>query len=287
MLVSSSDRFHDALIFMTHIVDTLIGERSAKLQRHPKIWHTIQKYLYPLMGHRQAIELIDSVQGMTGIETFERVSELLQMRITVEGLENLPPTGRAVLMPNHPAGIADGIAVYDAIKSVRPDMAIFANRDAVRCQPGLSEIIIPVEWMDDKRNHSKSKEMVRNMIGAFRDERLVVIFASGRLARPTPFGLIERPWLTTGVGVAQKYDCPIIPVHIKGHNSVLYYFLWFLNTELKDMTLFRELLNKKNQRYTIKIGKAVVSSRPPEELTPALRTFVTQKLRRGITQFTA
>ena len=271
---------------MNHIVDTLIEERALKLRRNPRVWKMVQEYLYPILGYRQAIDLIDHVQGLSGFAVFEHLSKILSMRVTIEGLENVPKDGRAVVMPNHPAGIADGIAVFDAIKTVRQDMMFFANRDAVRCQDNLNEMIIPVEWMEEKRNHSKSKETVRNMVRAFKDDRLIVIFASGRLARPTPIGLIERPWLESGVSLAQKYDCPIVPMHITGHNSALYYLLWFLNAELKDMTLFRELLNKSGQRYHIKVGKPITSSADATVLTPALRKFVTTELKHGRMDFT-
>jgi putative hemolysin len=270
---------------MNHIVDELIEERATKLRQNPHIWRLVQRYVYPIMGYQQTIDLIDDVQGMSGFAVFEHLSQLLKMQITIDGLEHLPNEGRVVLMPNHPAGIADGIAVFDAIKAVRPDMTFFANRDAVRCQEKLSEIIIPVEWMEGKRNHAKSKETVRNMIRAFKDERLIVIFPSGRLARPTPVGLIERQWLVSGVSLAQKYNCPIVPMHITGYNSALYYLLWFLNGELKDMTLFRELLNKSGQRYHMRIGKPINSDTEPTLLTPALRKFVTRRLKRGEVNF--
>ena len=270
---------------MSHIVDTLIEERAIKLRQNPRVWKMVRQYLYPVLGYQQAITLIDEVQGLSGFAVFEHLSKLLSMRVTIEGLEHLPKQGRAVLMPNHPAGIADGIAVFDAIKSVRPDMTFFANRDAVRCQENLHEIIIPVEWMEEKRNHAKSKETVRNMVRAFKDDRLIVIFPSGRLARPTPIGLIERQWMVSGVSLAQKYDCPIVPMHIKGYNSALYYFFWFLNTELKDMTLFRELLNKSGQRYHIQIGEPIRSDTEATLLTPALRKFVTTQLKRGQVKF--
>ncbi len=268
-----------------HIVDMLIEERAEKLRRRPYIWAMVVKHLFPIFGFDKAKALVDHVQGMSGYEVFEHLSGVLNMRVTVEGLHHLPRDGRAVLMPNHPAGIADGIAVFDAIKAVRPDMTFFANRDAVRCQQRLNEIIIPVEWMENKRTHAKSKETVRNMLRAFRDERLIVIFPSGRLARPTPLGLVERPWIASGVGLAQKYNCPIVPMHITGHNSALYYLLWFLNTELKDMTLFRELLNKTNQRYHIQLGAPINSDLHAELLTPMLRRFVTRELKRGNTNF--
>ena len=268
-----------------HIVDTLIEERAEKLRQHPRIWKFIQEHMYPVFGYQDAIDLIDLVQGMSGYDVFEHLSQMLQMQVTVEGLEHLPADGRVVVMPNHPAGIADGIAVFDALKGIRPDMTFFANRDAVRCQERLSEIIIPVEWMEQRRNHAKSKETVRNMLRAFRDERAIVIFASGRLARPTPIGLIEREWLASGVSLAQKYECPIVPMHITGHNSALYYLLWFLNTELKDMTLFRELLNKTNQRYHIRLGAPILSNEDATSLTPKIRSFVVSDLKKGKVEF--
>ncbi|NKB99780.1 MAG: acyltransferase [Pseudomonadales bacterium] len=272
---------------MVHIVDTLIEERAERLRNHPRVWQWVQRNLYPILGYDEAVSLIDFVQNLSGFEVFEHISQTLNMRVTVDGGDNIPKTGRAVIMPNHPAGIADGIAVFDALKEVRPDVAFFANRDAVRCHERMNEILIPIEWMEQRRSHAKTKETVRNMVQAFRDERLVVIFASGRLARPTPIGLIERPWLASGVGLAQKYKCPIVPMHVTGHNSALYYLLWFLNTELKDMTLFRELLNKTNQKYHIRIGEPVLSNEHPETLTPALREFVTKELKYGHTAFQA
>ena len=270
---------------MDHIVDVLIEERATKLRQNRLVWSIVQKYFYPLFGYQQAKSLIDEVQGQSGIETFNYVSELLKLNIQVEGLEHLPSTGRAVLMPNHPVGIADGIAVFDAIKAVRPDAIFFANRDAVRCQPNLEEIIIPVEWMEEKRNHTRSKETVRNMLKAFKAERLVVIFPSGRLARPTIKGLVERPWLASGVSLAQKYNCPIIPMHLQAYNSVLYYLLWGLSTELRDMTLFRELLNKTHQPYRIRLGTAIVSKEDASTLTPKLRDYVVSQLSQGITEY--
>ena len=270
---------------MQHIVDILIEERATKLMQRPKLWSKIQQHIYPYLKYEEAKILIDRVNELEGKEIFDNLGKTLNLNISIIGLEHIPKTGRAVLMPNHPSGIADGIAVYEAIKTVRKDVNFFANRDAIRCAPKLRDIIIPVEWMEDRRDHTKSKETVKSMIQAFKDDKLIVIFPSGRLAKPTPMGLIERPWLTSGVSLAQKFDSPIVPMHIKGSNSLLYYLFWFLNTEIKDMTLFRELLNKVNSKYTMQIGKPIVSTEEPELLTPKIRQYVVSKLNTGVEDF--
>ena len=67
--------------------------------------------------------------------------------------------------------------------------------------------------------------------------------------------------------------------------SNLVYLFWFLNAEIKDMTLFRELLNKVNSRYYIKTGKPISSNEDPETLTPKLRHYVISELKRGNEDF--
>ena len=186
-----------------------------------------------------------------------------------------------MVTPNHPAGIADGIAVYQALKRVRSDLTFLANRDAIRICPGFAELIVPVEWREEERTRAKTRETLRAARTAFESERLVVIFPSGRLARPTPLGLWERPWQATAFALASKHDAPILPMHVTGHNLLLYYFTWFLNREIKDMTLFREVINKRGGSYRLDIGEAFDPDGDPEELAKSVRRFVVYGMRRG------
>ena len=62
--------------------------------------------------------------------------------------------------------------------------------------------------------------------------------------------------------LARKYKAPIIPLRIKARNSILYYVLSAISGELRDITLFYELLNKKRQKFRMKFGTAI----PPEDI---------------------
>ena len=270
---------------MTHIVDTLIAERATNWLRYPKLWQHLQRWLRPLLLYDVACEMADAIAPLSGVETFAYMQRTLALDVSVSGLEHVPRQGLAVVTPNHPAGIADGIAVYEALSRVRDDITFFANRDAIRVCPGLADIIVPVEWRDDARTRAKTRETLRSIRHAFESGRLVVVFPSGRLARPTPFGLRERPWQTTAFVLAQKHDAPVLPMHIHGHNSALYYFFWFCNHELKDMTLFREIINKRGGKYRIAIGQPFQATGDPARLAPALRRFVVRDMRRGARRF--
>ena len=270
---------------MTHIVDTLIEERATNWLRRPRLWQHVQRWMKPLLLYDLARQMADDIAPLSGTETFAYLQRTLAMGVAVAGLENVPRRGVALVTPNHPAGIADGIAVFDALTRVRDDVTFFANRDAIRVCPGLADCIVPVEWRDEERSLAKTRETLKGIRRAFDGGRLIVVFPSGRLARPTPLGLWERPWQATAFALAKKHGAPILPVHIQGHNSALYYLLWFCNRELKDMTLFREVINKRGGRYRIAIGEAFAPAGDPGDLAVALRKFVTRNMRRGERRF--
>src|SRR5690606_947226 len=130
-----------------------------------------------------------------------------------------PQHGSFILTPNHPTGIADGIAVFDALKSRRKDMAIFANSDALRVSAGFRDLIIPVEWREGEKAYGKSRVMLEATARAFSDDRSIVLFPSGRIAYWNQGRLTERPWQTSATVLARRYNVPIVPAHIQARNS--------------------------------------------------------------------
>lgn len=239
-----------------HIVDQLIEERGQTLVKHP-MWPLIRPALYKVLYYDQAVRMANDVAEISGIDCFEYISRLLKLEITVEGKENLPRDGGFILVSNHPTGIADGVAVYDMIKDTRPDLMFFANRDAIRVSQRLSEVIIPVEWRTTEKSHAKSRETLVRTSRAFSDGRAIILFPSGRIAYWAKGQLNERPWQATGVHMAKRYDVPIIPMHMSARNSKLFYLLSHRTPELRDMTVFHELLNKKGQPFKMTIGKPI------------------------------
>ena len=270
---------------MAHIIDILIEERATRLMRHPALWSVLKRGLYPLLLYDTARAMMDIIAPMCGDDAMGYLRETLGMDVSATGLENIPRTGSAVVTPNHPAGIADGIAVYEAMKRVRNDVTFLANRDAIRICPGMTDMIVPVEWRDEARTMAKTRATLREARRAFDQKRLVVIFPSGRLARPTPLGLWERPWQATAFALARKHGLPIVPMHVTGHNSLLYYLTWFVNREIKDMTLFREVINKRGGNYRIDVGESFEPDGDPAELAKSLRRFVVYGMRRGSRRF--
>lgn len=245
-----------------HVVDQLIAERATRLSRHP-LWPAMRPVLYRYFHYDLAVSMADDIAPLAGLDAFDYLSRLLSLELTVQGLENIPKTGGFILAPSHPTGIADGIAVYDLMRPVRTDLSIFANRDALRVAAGFRDLIIPVEWRQGEKSHSKSRDTLEMTAKAFSNGRAVVLFPAGRIAYWNKDKLTERPWQPSFVALAKRYNVPVIPTRITARNSGLFYFLSKYSTELRDMTVFHELLNKKNVSFSITVGKPVA----PEQLT--------------------
>ena len=253
--------------------------------QRPVTWRMLRKLGDGILGYDKAIRMADKIAPMRGHEVFAYMSDLLKLKLSVSGLDYVPKTGATIVTPNHPAGIADGIAVFDALKEIRDDIIFVANRDAIRVSPGLTDTIIPVEWRDELRTATRNRETISALIRAIKNGRMIVIFPSGRLARPTFKGLQERPWQITALNLAQKYEINVLPVHIKGRNTLLYYLSWYINSELKDITIFRELLHKTGQQYKLTIGAPFKVVGDISEQTDTLRSWVMSELKEGQTKF--
>ncbi|KAG1651775.1 hypothetical protein GQR58_026806 [Nymphon striatum] len=143
------------------------------------------------------------------------------------------------------------------MKDHRPDLVFFANRDAIRVNNALSEIIIPVEWRKEEKSMAKSRQTLVQTNNAFKQERAIVLFPSGRIAYWNDGRLTERPWMATAIQMAKRYNVPIIPMNMKARNSGLFYLLAHRNHELRDMTVFHELLNKKNKNFEMTLGAPI------------------------------
>ena len=235
----------------------LIEERCQNL-RKSWAWPLYRAILYPLLKKGEAVRMADDVAPLSATGVMDHVASLLNLDIDIAGLENIPASGRILLAPTHPTGIADGIAIWDAIKARRPDMIFFANRDAIRAAPQLDELLIPVEWVKEKRTRQRSRETLVETRNAFNEDRCVVLFPSGRLAfMDENKVLTEQEWLSSVAIFARKYKTPIVPINVQSRNSWLYYWFWRLNEELRDITLFHELLNKKGKRFQIVVGKPI------------------------------
>ena len=240
-----------------HPIDEIIEERCPKLMSNKYLRSVIKPTIFKIFKYQTAKKITDDISNISGFECFTYLTNLLKFNLDIRNIELVPEHGPIILAGNHPTGLTDGIVMFEVMKDRRPDYTLYANIDMIKLSKGFEDIIIPVDWNDDNKNIGKSKEILKRTKETLNEGKCLLVFPSSRLSKRKGFKLFERPWLNTIVKLSKKYNAPIIPFHMDGHNSLFYYFLDIFNEELKNISLFSELVNKEEFKYTITFGRQI------------------------------
>ena len=240
-----------------HPIDEIIEERCPKLMSKKFLWSAIKPTIFKIFKYKTAKNITDDISDISGFECFNYLTNLLKFNLDIRNIELVPKNGPIILAGNHPTGLTDGIVMFEVMKDRRPDYTLYANIDMIKLSKGFEDIIIPVDWNDDNKNIGKSKEILKRTKETLNEGKCLLVFPSSRLSKRKGFKLFERPWLNTVVKLSKKYNAPIVPFHMDGHNSLFYYFLDIFNEELKNISLFKELVNKEAFKYTITFGHQI------------------------------
>lgn len=266
---------------MREVVDELIHERAPWLRRGGPAVALARRLLNLMLHYERTIRIGETLRPMPAPILMQSLADMIARHVELTGLENLPAEGRALVICNHPTGIADGIVLYGALAKRRPDLFFFANADALRVMPQLEELIAPVEWRPEKRTHKQNRETMAYAHRAFEAGRLGVLFPSGRLAKRRWLSLHERPWLASAAMLARRFNLPVVPLHIMARNSALFYLFDRIHPTLRDITLFHEVLNKRRQPYRLTMGAPIDPATLPADSAAAIEVLRARTLELG------
>ena len=251
----------------------MITERAPWLGR-PGLWvRPVRRVLDRLLDYDRCVALGESLREAPGEVVMATLAELIARDVEATGLENVPRQGPALVVANHPTGIADGIVLHALLAPIRPDLYVFANSDILRVLPQMASLVAPVEWRPDRRTRAKTRATMDYVRRATEEGRLGVIFPSGRLAKRRRLSLHERPWMPSAASLARKFDLPVIPINLRARNSSLFYLFDLIHPTLRDITLFHEMLNKDRQPFRVAIGEPVSPSALPAQAEAGIETL--------------
>ena len=239
------------------VIDELIAERAPWYFEAGVPQSVMRLCLNGLLDYKNTVELANTLVNNSAEQIFTDIGCQLSKNVQVSGIQNIPSHGPALIVCNHPTGIADGLILHNVLLARRDDVYFFANRDITRVFPQMESMIAPVEWRPEKRRHTDMRHLMQYVRDAKAEGKLGIIFPSGRLAKRVGLNLVERPWMASAAMIARKFKLPVVPVHISARNSLLFYLFDLIHPTLRDITLFHETLNKDKFAFDIHIGKAV------------------------------
>ncbi|UWQ20335.1 1-acyl-sn-glycerol-3-phosphate acyltransferase [Jannaschia sp. W003] len=262
-------------------LDPLIAERAPWLFRGGLAARSAWVVLGRLLAYERSVEIGTHYVDRAVPEIMADLARRIARRVHVTGLENVPASGPALVVSNHPTGIADGIVMHDLLLRRRSDAFYYANSDILRVLPQFRDIIVPVEWRESLRTMAKTRETMAQTRAFLDAGRLGVIFPAGRLAKRRGLRLHERPWMASAAMIARKNALPVIPCHIRARNSAMFYAFDAIHPTLRDITLFHETLNKDVQPFEISFGRPIDGASLPKGAEEGIAVLREATLRLG------
>ena len=211
---------------------------------------------FPGLFHEKEVnQFLTEHKNLKGFAFIEKVLEYFNFSYSVSNIdkENIPATGKVVIIANHPLGGLDALSLIQLIGEVRKDVKIVANDILMHIDP-IKELLLPV---DNMTGGNASKEGFKRIIGALNNEEAVIVFPSGEVSRVRPTGIKDTRWKNGFLRFATKTNAPILPIFIHARNSSLFYTISMIYKPLASLLLPQEMFNKHNKRISFRVGEPI------------------------------
>lgn len=191
---------------------------------------------------------------LKGLDMVEQVLDHLQIRCTIPAhdLEQIPEHGPLVIVANHPTGTLDGLALLYAVSRVRRDVKVVTNRMLSHLTP-LSSLFIPVDNLGGRTRKTALQQMETQL----QSGGVLIFFPAGEVSRLTRKGVRDGLWHSGFIKMAAKFRTPLLPVHIRAHNSPLFYASTLLSSTLPMLLLMQQMFRRRGSTLPIKIGQRI------------------------------
>jgi len=212
--------------------------------------------------HEDSInQFLSQNSHLKGIEFVDAVLDYFDFDYTVSSsdLQNIPTSGKVVIIANHPLGGLDALCLLRLISQVRQDIKIVAN-DFLAGFDALNSLLIPI----DNYKLRQSKNDIKKIYEALNNEEAVIIFPAGEVSRASTKGIKDPSWNKGFLNFAQNTNAPILPIFLDAKNSKTFYTISLLNKTFSTLLLSHEMFKKKSKRINIKIGQII----PNENIVP-------------------
>ena len=215
------------------------------------------RLLRMLFHEREINRFLEEHRGVRGLDFIERVLEYFDLDYLVSNrdLENIPPTGRVVVVANHPLGALDALSLIQMISRVRSDIRVVAN-DLLSALEPLGDLLLPV----DNLGGGSSRRGIKQVYAALEREELVIVFPAGEVSRLRPNGVRDVRWKGGFLQFIRRTDSPMLPVFIDASNSPLFYAVSMLYKPVAALLLVGEMFRQRSSTIGFRVGELVPAS---------------------------
>jgi putative hemolysin len=242
-------------------IQKMITKKYPKIKDNKVIKGAISKFADSIVHQK---EINNFLKENSHLGSFEFIDEALKYfnfnyLASDTDAENIPASGRVVIIANHPLGSLDAFALIKLVSKVRKDVKIVAS-EALSSVDALAPIFLDVNNFQARQ----SKDAIKRVYEALNAEQAVIVFPSGEVSRATPTGIKDKIWHRGFLKFAQRSGSPILPVFLGGKNSKTFYSVSAINKKLSTLLLSNEMFGQRGNSIEILVGEII----PNENINP-------------------
>jgi len=168
------------------------------------------------------------------------------------------PAGPFIAVSNHPMGGLEGLILLKLLWQHDKSSKVLANYFLSQI-PQLKDYIIPSDRKVGTTNAKTGFSGMRAILKQLEEGHSVGIFPAGEASqlKENLNTIVDKPWDPALMKLIQKAQLPVVPIYIKGSNSMIFHMLGTIHPNLSKARLASEVLNKDNQQIVVRIGKAL------------------------------
>ncbi len=237
-----------------NIENIIKNSNSELLKGLPPI---VIKILTKIVRQNGINHIINKYSNYEGVAFLPKVIEELNLKIKIEGKENLPENGRCFFVANHPFGLIDGIILTNTIGEKYGKLKAVGN-DAFKYIPNLKPIIANVNSFGQC-----SREYIIELEKVYASDFPITHFPAGVVSRIKNRKVQDKNWEKSFIKKAVTNQRDIVPIKFSGRNSFLFYAVYFfrqifnIKTDIELILLPREMFKKRNKTIKVIIGKPI------------------------------
>jgi putative hemolysin len=235
-------------------IDQVIAEHYPGLNNRGMSGPIIKSLLRRLVHEQALLDFAEEYPHLHGIEFIDQVLDYFHFSYTVTNRqkENIPSSGKVIVIANHPIGILDGLALLKLVHEVRSDVKIVANDLLMSIQP-LRSCMLPVRNMTG----NSKKQHIQPIHTALASEEAVIMFPAGEVSRFGIRGVRDGQWQQGFLKMAERAKAPVLPIHINGYNSIPFYLASLFIKPLSTIMLVGEMFHQREKQLRMTIGSVI------------------------------
>jgi putative hemolysin len=235
-------------------IDQVIAEYYPGLNNRRMSGPIIKSLLRRLIHEQALLDFAEEYPHLHGIEFIDQVLDYFHFSYTVTNRqrENIPSSGKVIIIANHPIGSLDGLALLKLVHEVRSDVKIVANDLLMSVQP-LRSCLLPVRNMTG----NSKKQHIQPIHTALAKEEAVIMFPAGEVSRFGLRGVRDGLWQQGFLKMAERAKAPVLPIHINGCNSIPFYLASWLIKPLSTIMLVGEMFRQREKQLRMTIGPVI------------------------------